>query len=135
MKVSYAESSELVANRVGEALQKFFQEQEISRSLILTSSVGGWPYGSCSTDSYGFLLNKKKRLADLFSNKYLVGVLWFRNEHRNASHKKWVLEVYGREYVEFFKKTAEQLAERFNVDIHVRLRHEVPQPRGEWWQG
>ncbi|QQR65212.1 hypothetical protein IPH92_01355 [Candidatus Kaiserbacteria bacterium] len=50
-----------------------------------------------------------------------MGVLWFSNEARSATHGKWVLEVYGDQDIDFLKGVSVRLAEKFNTSVHLKL--------------
>lgn len=130
--VSYAESLRITGKRVGEFLQK--ELATTSPRLILSSSIGSDPFGPHETDSYGILLDNGTRKSWLFGlirkARPQIATIWFTNEARKASHKKWVLEVFGREHVEFFRGLAAKLTEQFKVEIHVRLESESH--RYEW---
>lgn len=127
-QVSYAESVNITGKRAGEFIQKALVGTS-PQKIILCNPYGEEPYGPQETDVYGFKLNKKtsffRRIFGL-GNPYLVGYLYFANEQRKATHKKWLLEVCGREHVEFFRNLANNLAEEFGVEIHVRLESEQP---------
>jgi hypothetical protein len=55
------------------------------------------------------------------SRRRFMGVLWFSNEARSATHSKWMLEVNGDQDVTFLTEVAEKLAQRFGVSVHVKL--------------
>ena len=121
--VSYAESLKITGKRVGEFIQK--ELATTSPRLILSSIIGYVPFGPHETDSYGILLDDGTWKSWFFGMcrkaRPMVANIWFTNEARKATHKKWVLEVFGREHVEFFKGFAAKLTEYFKVEIHVRL--------------
>jgi hypothetical protein len=50
-----------------------------------------------------------------------MGVLWFSNEARSATHSKWMLEVYGDQDVAFLTGVAERLAQEFDASVHLKL--------------
>jgi hypothetical protein len=93
-------------------------------------------FGPRETDYYTFMVNepamsevwdwiaRMRRI--LRKPRPIVGNLWLSNEARKATHKKWVLEVYGEQHVPFFKNLAERLAEMFKVEIHIRLESRQP---------
>lgn len=45
---------------------------------------------------------------------------------KDASATHWILEAYGKEYVEYLKRIAEKMAKDFNVDISIHLIREFP---------
>lgn len=128
--VSYAESLKITGRRVGEFIQREFATT--SPRLILADCIGAAPYGPRDTESYGILQDdgtQKGWLSGLFRRprpRPLIALLWLKNEARKASHKKWVLEVFGREHVEYFMAVARKLTEQFKVEVHVRLESEHP---------
>ena len=70
----------------------------------------------------------KKKFAGIFSYRVrrpFVAVLWFNNQPRGATHKKWYLEVYGRTHMPLMQQLANELSAEFNVAIHIRLDSEV----------
>ena len=53
--------------------------------------------------------------------------IWFNNEARGASrHKKWVVEVFGREYVGEATELVKKIAEPYDVKLEIRLVTEKP---------
>ncbi len=123
-KVSFSESLEVKARKIGETLEKM-------RPDLLLANCSGSVHsevGPRETESYGFLVKgtEQRFLGRLWvtRSRHFIGVLWFKNEIRQATHKKWVLEVYGRENVDSLKEMAEQLSKQFEVEIHVRLSSE-----------
>ena len=71
----------------------------------------------------------------LFGKRGLfIGRIFFNNKPRGAEvGKRWVLEVYGREYVEELRELAEELSSRYGVDIDVRLKSECPRVETYLW--
>jgi len=54
-----------------------------------------------------------------------IGVLWLDNKLRGAKiDKTWILEVYGREYVQELTELAKELEKTHSKDIHVVLEVE-----------
>jgi len=124
--VSYSESLEITGKRVGEFLQGLLAMAV--PELILASCAGDPPDGPQETESYAFVVKPKvPRFVFREKPRVLIANLWFKNEVRHATHKKWVLEIFGREHIEFFKDLAHKLVEGFKVEIHVRLKSEKPQ--------
>jgi len=125
---SYAESYRIVARRVGDYIVEHHSD------LLLSSCIGGSPFGPTETDSYSFLTEIDPRLRVrgwqklIYSDpaRPMIGTLWLKNDVRNAHHKKWVLEVYGRVNVDRLRTIADELARHFNVEVHVRLESEHP---------
>ena len=69
----------------------------------------------------GFLGFKKGQRA------YSIGQLWLENYIRNANRiEKWVLEVYGKDFVPELKNLAENLSAQYCVDIEVQLISQTP---------
>ncbi len=137
--VSYAESINITATRVGEFIEQTMRGK--SPELLLASPDDTRHLsGPQETESYAFAIVDRSLLKEvltrltLMSRKY-AGELWFISESRKASHKKWVLEVFGREYVDLFRELAARLAERFEVEIHVRLQSEQTRSDDDknWW--
>ncbi|MSU74412.1 hypothetical protein EXS57_01380 [Candidatus Kaiserbacteria bacterium] len=127
-----AESSADMGKSVGVFIQKTISGGH--PELVLADSVGRGPYGPHQTESYGFLVEDRSRrswgvtlfgLADPIPRDR-IAVLWLSSEARKATHKKWVLEIFGREYVDFFKALADKLSKQFDIEIHVRLTSEHP---------
>jgi len=127
--VTFAESINIKARRVGEYTQQMYPD------LVLADHVG-YPCKPGETGEYSFLLGPldtrawwqkpfiRRRL------RPLIGRLYFRGDHVQATHKKWVLEIYGRNHVERLKALAEDLVGKFEVEIHVRLASE--ETHWEW---
>lgn len=68
----------------------------------------------------GFL-GRSKRQRNIF-----FCTIWLDNSSIGAHiDKKWVLEVYGRTYLEEAKKLAEDLASKFKVHIEIQLATET----------
>src|SRR4051812_48288374 len=121
-KVTFSESLEIKAIKVGEAIE------EMRPDLLLVSNDGTTAdseIGPRETESYGFLVKGTERrfLGRFWITRppYFIGVLWLKNADRRTDHKKWILEVYGRDNVEPIKKMAEQLSKQFEIEIHIRL--------------
>lgn len=129
--VTYVESTLISGKRIGEYIEHVFSTTS-PRPLVL--SVLGYN-GSQETNSYNIMVNKGglRKFLDLFGI-YLherIGQIFFENSARGAVlEKKWVLEVYGRSNVEYFKMLAAQLASHFEVEVQVQLQSE--QPRSEY---
>lgn len=137
--VTYVESDsirpetrpETISERVGRAILAALAT--CYPSIFLCGTTGSKPFGPHATDAYGFMVESRNPEQDPLHNllygskpRPLVGNLWFTNYAREATHKRWVLEVFGREHVELFRKLAEKLARQFEVDIQVRLESEKP---------
>ncbi|MFA6408175.1 MAG: hypothetical protein WCW36_01715 [Candidatus Paceibacterota bacterium] len=127
--VYYAESIKITGLKAG----KFIQKMKLG--LLLSNCSGNEPYGPNETNSYGFLVDDPNHrepgfidyLFDRYSPRTLIGNLWFSNEARRVTHKKWLIEVFGREHVELFMDIANRLSEEFHVEVHVRLESEQTQ--------
>lgn len=50
-----------------------------------------------------------------------LGIIWFNDEDRGASEKRWVFEMYGRKYSQLMRQLAERASLAFNVKIDARL--------------
>jgi hypothetical protein len=132
-RVTSAESLEITGRRVGVYLEKLLEVAAVP--FELSNSAGMEPFGPHETTSYSIVekqnLSKLVRFLDKITAtmraRKIVASIWFSNEVRRATHKKWVLEVFGRDNLKFFEQIAEDLAKQFDVDIHVRLCSEEPQ--------
>jgi hypothetical protein len=122
--VTYAESFKIKSKHIGE----FIQEHAPHLVLINDSNVpiSQVNYGPQETDRYEVVLVGRRGLAAMvFGPRYtILGKLFFDNPSKQATRKKWLLEVFGRERVDFFKELAEKLAKQFEVEIHIRLESE-----------
>jgi hypothetical protein len=120
-RVTYAESRKILATRAGEYIVKHHPE------LTLADSSGSEECGPGEVHSYSFVLPYEtpwwKRKLWHYARRR-IAVLWFSHSHK-ASHGKWVLEVFGRKYVDRMRALAEELAPIFEIEIHVRLESEL----------
>lgn len=62
--------------------------------------------------------------------RVFLGVIWFRDSTRGATNEHWVLETYGRGYVELVRQLAEEMTSTFNVKITICLVQEQPKVEG-----
>ncbi|HEV8666568.1 MAG TPA: hypothetical protein VN665_01830 [Candidatus Paceibacterota bacterium] len=122
-KVSFAESFELKAIEIGRVITALYSD------IIISASPG--KYGAQETTRYEFLLrdSEEEGFLGLWTrrSRYHIATLWFRNEARDVKSGEWLCEVFGREYVQPLTRLAEQLAERFDTKIHLRLKTEKHQ--------
>jgi hypothetical protein len=51
----------------------------------------------------------------------LLAIVHFRNESLMATENKWVLEIYGRKYLTWGKRIADDLAAAFGVEVSPRF--------------
>lgn len=57
-----------------------------------------------------------------------VGIIWFDSEFLKVKHdEKWLLEVFGKEYVPKLTELIEGISEQFGADLEVRLLSEKPE--------
>ena len=138
--VSYSESIKIMGERVGKMIQQEIEHS--STELILCGNTGGHPpFGPQETDNYSFMVENHRK--EGFFRHFLwswgfgrpeprkiVAYLWFSNDARKATRKRWVLELFSREYDPFLRSLAQLLAEKFDVEIHIRLQSENPR-----WEG
>ena len=117
-KVSFAET---LAIKVGRFLRKEYPN-------IAFASITGVACQALSKDSAIGLLDadsapQLSRWQKIFrhSRRRFMGVLWFSNEARSATHSKWMLEVYGDQDVAFLTGVAERLAQEFDASVHLKL--------------
>ncbi|HVV15539.1 MAG TPA: hypothetical protein VHD55_04025 [Candidatus Paceibacterota bacterium] len=131
--VSFAESFQVKSKSIGESIEKYLAGTHPEVLLTLNESWGH--SGPRETNQYGFVAeNEKSRrwnkwyLRHAFGEKprSLIAMLWFASKEHGANPKEWVMELYGRERLESFKKLAELLAQEFHVKIHLRLQSEHP---------
>lgn len=121
-RVTYSESIKIRATKVGEYIYARY-----SKTLILADESGFELPCPQEVDAYSFLIPHEKPWWQRIGRTFLrqkIGTLWFTNEHRKATHKEWVLEIFGRQNVERMLILAENLARDFNVKVHVRLQSE-----------
>ena len=102
-----------------------------SHALALADSIGNALSSLTHIDSLGLLKGVRplrKKFAGIFSYRVrrpFVAVLWFNNQARGATHKKWHLDVYGRTHMPLIQELAIELSTEFQVAIHIRLVSEV----------
>lgn len=122
-KVSFAET---LAIKVGRFLRKEYP------NIDFASITGMSLHELTKDDAIGLLdANSAPQLSRWqkifrYSRRRFMGVLWFSNEARSATHSKWILEVYGDQDVEFLKEVAERLSDKFYASVHLKLVSEEP---------
>ncbi len=117
-KVSFAETLTI---KVGRFLRKQYPNIAFAdilgrgrEELTKNNSIGLLDDQSAPQLGWWQRLREKPR-------RRFMGVLWFSNEPRGASHNNWVLEVYGDQNVAFLTGVAERLAEQFGASVHLKL--------------
>ena len=79
---------------------------------------------------YGILLphpdqSSKRRLCGILPPKQLmlrmVGVMWLKNDHLQATPERWVFETFGRELSTVAHAAVDLLGLRLGVPIHIHL--------------
>jgi len=61
--------------------------------------------------------------------EFIGTIVFGKNETqywKDANTKHWILEAYGKGYVEYLKELAEEMTEQFDVKISIHLIREVP---------
>lgn len=117
-KVSFAETLSI---KVGRFLRKEYPNIAFADTcgMFIQNLSKDYAIGLLDADSASQLSWWRKILQH--SRRRFMGVLWFSNEARSATHSKWVLEVYGDQNVDFLTEVAERLAQEFDASIHLRL--------------
>ena len=99
------------------------------------ASCSGMALNQLNSDSSLGILHKDpeaKPLKYLFGliirqpRRAFLGTIWFSNEARGATEQNWILEAYGRKYIELVRNLADELASTFQVKITLRLVREQP---------
>jgi hypothetical protein len=124
--ISFAESFDIIANRVGKFLATEFRS--VFPGLVLCSTDGRRPFGPRETNHYGIMQEHDRPptfLEWVFGRpRPFVADLWFKDKVEGATPKRWVLKVYGRQHADFFREIGEKLAAEFRVEIHIQLASE-----------
>jgi len=100
-----------VADHTGEPLRELNKRASLG---ILYNDPDGKPRKYL----FGLITRKPPRL--------FLGVIWFNSGELGANEQRWVIEAYGRKYVELLKELAQEMISTFNVVILIRLVHEEP---------
>ena len=122
-RVSFAET---LAIKVGRFLRKEYL------NIDFASTTGKFLHELTQDGAIGLLdadsARQLSRLQKIFghSRRRFMGVLWFSNEARSATHSKWILEVHGDQDVEFLTEVAERISNEFDASVHLKLISEEP---------
>ncbi len=127
-RVEFSDCRNALPSKVGSAiLGKGFALASCTGLDLNTSISINLP----NTDCVGILYKDpeaqpSKHLFGLITQEPLrafIGTVWFKNR-TGANDKNWVIEAYGRKYLELVKNLAEELATTFNVTVDLRLTTE-----------
>lgn len=131
-RVTFAQALPITGKRVGEFFEsELFKEiyeslkEQESRQIVLANP---WCtiFGAQETEGYAFLVGTQTRKGPWGLFRNLRPMVANLNMNRGNKNDGWLLEIYGSEYVDMFTKWAKAIAEKFAVDIHVRLETEIP---------
>lgn len=122
-KVSFTET---LAIKVGRFLKKEYPNIDFAdtNGLSIPQLTESRAIGFLAAGSAPQLNRWQKFFRD--SRRQFMGVLWFSNKARGATHNKWTLEVYGDQNVELMTEVAEKLSNKFDTSVHLKLISEEP---------
>jgi hypothetical protein len=121
--VSFAESLEVIGRKAA-------VEAICFDSKLRPATAGGVPSPFTECSDFGLLAEDKKIRTGAFlwwpfyARAHVGTVRLYSDFTRKEASKRWVLVVYGRENVERMTKLADHLAQKFGVEVHVRLEKE-----------
>jgi hypothetical protein len=119
-KVTFAEAKQILVTRWLNEKESGYEASAFGDSLDSHDSITGVIITQVVSKRARFFFFEYMDVT-----KFSVGKLWINDQRIGAkTNKNWVLHVFGRDKLEALRELAEEMAQTFGVDVHIRLETE-----------